>query len=105
MTTRADWRRWAIFGVLAQQAQHPLRVLDLVRVLEEEGWGDVLPASGHYDAVQRALLSMKKNDYVHYTGRPARWMLTDLGRDFAHEFVVNNPNITPDQLYKELNEK
>lgn len=97
----ADWRRWAIFDALARPAQHPLKVSDLVRVLVDEGWADVLPASGHYDAVQRALLSMKKNGDALRTGRPARWALTVVGRDFAYEFVVDNPNITPAQMLAE----
>lgn len=95
--TLSNWRRWAILAIIAQDGFPAYDAHRLSIEMQRRGWGHLLPAHGRYDAVYRALRAEEKAGKLRRVGpRPFRWMVTDTGRDFTLEFILDNPHITPE---------
>jgi hypothetical protein len=108
MATQAEWRRWAILLTLFRRAES-MRTKDLLFEIEWDGW-DVLPTHGRWDSVHAACVRLIQNEagigfdsrkVRRIDTRPARWELTSLGRQFVSDFLVDNPNITPEKSREE----
>lgn len=97
-TSAAHWRRWALLSILAWPGCGALTTSALKNQFDRKGWGHLLPANGRWDSLHRALLAEEKAGKVkRLSGRPSRWQITPLGQDFAHDFIIGNPNITPEE--------
>lgn len=91
----ANWRRWGALSILATTDAPGLKTEAIRREFDRSGWSHLLPLNGRWDALHRALLAEEKAGHVERFGRPSRWRVTTLGRDFAHEYIIGNPNIDP----------
>lgn len=92
--SRADWRRWAIMLGLAGRDR---TARELHAWLEDHGWAVLSPDRGP-EQVRRSLHSMCDDGHaamvIRGADRPARFALSDLGREFVASFIADNPHIT-----------
>lgn len=103
-TTQAQWRKWAVLLILYVE-NGSMTTKQLLDRIESENW-NVLPANGRMDAVHwtcrreadRATRGLRFVSFIErIQGRPTLWQLTDIGRSWVGENLIENPNITPEK--------
>lgn len=107
-TTQAQWRKWAVMLALYVE-NDSMTTKQLLDRIEAEKW-NVLPVHGRMDAIhwtcrreaERATREMRYVSFIErIKSRPTLWQLTEVGRFWVGENLIENPNITPEKSREE----